>query len=592
VPDFLDVDADNDGIYDIYEAQATSGYVPPSGTDDDNDGIDNAYDDDDLNWGGAGAAGITPINTDTDTGNTSPDYLDTDSDGDNVPDMQEAWDSLDDGDSQPDAVSGSCSTDSDGDGYVDCFDSNDSDPAVWTTDVTPTTDDGTAGATASLGVDHTLANEVDDIFPNNASGNSNTEPDWRDLGNAACATATAIYAMTDAGTLHEWNLSNNKHESSANTGVIRATTLCAPIDGWYRFYNPLEPDHFLFAIQNGTNTVDLTQVIDYIEIEVEAAPVVSLGSDNGFAVMARSWKVVTKGSLDGSLNIRFYFTPTEYSDFTSAANNMYTNYLGGNLEMEWFKVANGVDYSQLPSSTNNLSNDAYTDLASNVNGRNDGQADSDPQGNSKNHIQFNGLTGFSGGTIGATMSGTLPVEWLEFLAKREGEIGLLSWATASETNADYFSIERSVDGNQFIPIGTEKASGTTSQISAYSFRDATLYHVAVERVYYRLRQIDLNGGFDYSNIVELKLDENRQTLWLNAMPIPASKVLRVEYSAIGKQASRLEVYTLTGTKLHSQSLINEQGEVEIVVESWAEGIYYLRLQGPKSQIVRKFEVAR
>ncbi|MFK7925242.1 MAG: hypothetical protein AB8H47_25025, partial [Bacteroidia bacterium] len=228
VPDFLDVDSDNDGIFDIYEAQATSGYVPPSGNDDDLDGIDNAYDDDDINFGGAGAAGISPTNTDVGSGDTTPDYLDTDSDGDGVPDMQEAWDSIDDGDSQPDAVSGSCSIDSDGDGYVDCFDSIDSDEDVWTTSVTPPNDDGTAGASISAGVDITANNKADDIFPNNANGNSTSEPDWRDVGNAVCASATTIYAMTDADTQYEWNASTQKHEIGLSTGVVRATALCEP----------------------------------------------------------------------------------------------------------------------------------------------------------------------------------------------------------------------------------------------------------------------------------------------------------------------------------------------------------------------------
>lgn len=181
VPDFLDVDSDNDGIYDIYEAQATVGYTPPTGNDDDSDGIDNAYDDDDSNFGGAGAAGIAPVNTDSGSGDAVPDYLDTDSDADNSSDRQEAWDALG-GDGLPDGVSGSCDTDSDGDGLVDCFDSNDSDASVWTAAVTPPNDDGTGGSTISTGINISASNDVSGIFPNNAGGSSLTEPDWRDDG--------------------------------------------------------------------------------------------------------------------------------------------------------------------------------------------------------------------------------------------------------------------------------------------------------------------------------------------------------------------------------------------------------------------------
>ncbi|MEM8886529.1 MAG: CshA/CshB family fibrillar adhesin-related protein [Bacteroidota bacterium] len=86
-PDHLDIDADGDGIVDNSEAQETDDYEAPSGIDDDRDGIDNTYDDDDANFGGSG---VDPEDTDTDS---TPDYLDEDSDGDLRPDNIEGHDS-------------------------------------------------------------------------------------------------------------------------------------------------------------------------------------------------------------------------------------------------------------------------------------------------------------------------------------------------------------------------------------------------------------------------------------------------------------------------------------------------------------------
>ncbi|MEM6803941.1 MAG: hypothetical protein AAF696_21225, partial [Bacteroidota bacterium] len=181
VPDFLDVDSDNDGLYDIYEAQASNSIIIPTGSDDDFDGVDNAFDDTDSNWGGGGEAGLVPINTDSGS-DSNPDYIDTDSDEDGWSDLREAWDSNTNPDGLPDGSSGSCTTDTDGDGYADCFDSNTSNSAVWTTYLTPPSDDGTGGSTTSAGVDITVANMLDDIFPNNADGSEIDEPDWRDFG--------------------------------------------------------------------------------------------------------------------------------------------------------------------------------------------------------------------------------------------------------------------------------------------------------------------------------------------------------------------------------------------------------------------------
>ncbi|PRX53152.1 gliding motility-associated C-terminal domain-containing protein [Flagellimonas meridianipacifica] len=125
-PDSLDIDSDDDGIPDNVEAQPTNGYVPPTGQDDDNDGLDNAYE-------GSGDEGLTPENTD---GEDEPDYLDDDSDNDLVADNNEGNDFNFDG--VPDQQFTGTDTDNDGldDGYEgsdvnDGYDVNDEidDPA-------------------------------------------------------------------------------------------------------------------------------------------------------------------------------------------------------------------------------------------------------------------------------------------------------------------------------------------------------------------------------------------------------------------------------------------------------------------------------
>ncbi|MEP2058824.1 MAG: gliding motility-associated C-terminal domain-containing protein [Maribacter litoralis] len=103
IPDFQDLDSDNDGIPDNVEAQSTSGYVAPSGTDGNDDGVDDTY-----------AGGLTPVNTD---GTDFPDYLDTDSDNDGIFDRIEGNDIDNDGVADISSIG-----DSDGDGLDDAFD--------------------------------------------------------------------------------------------------------------------------------------------------------------------------------------------------------------------------------------------------------------------------------------------------------------------------------------------------------------------------------------------------------------------------------------------------------------------------------------
>jgi gliding motility-associated-like protein len=107
IPDYLDIDSDDDGIPDNIEAQTTVGYIPPSGVDANDNGIDDAYENN-------GNLGLIPIDTD---GDGIPDYVDDDSDNDGVPDSTEAHDFDQDG--IPDVVWLGSDKDNDGldDGY-------------------------------------------------------------------------------------------------------------------------------------------------------------------------------------------------------------------------------------------------------------------------------------------------------------------------------------------------------------------------------------------------------------------------------------------------------------------------------------------
>lgn len=119
VPNFLDIDADGDGITDNVEAQLTNKYVLPLGTDTDQDGIDDAYDRDNSLF--HNNQGIIPLNTGADA---TPDYIDDDTDDDGRPDLIEGHDGNLDGvaDYTPTGI------DTDGDGLDDAFDLDNTGP--------------------------------------------------------------------------------------------------------------------------------------------------------------------------------------------------------------------------------------------------------------------------------------------------------------------------------------------------------------------------------------------------------------------------------------------------------------------------------
>ncbi len=127
LPNYLDMDSDDDGIPDVIESQETYSYISPAGTDSDNDGIDNAFDNNDGSFGGNSYNGLEPWDTDFDG---IPDFYDTDSDDDNFSDRNEGWDL--NGDGYVRAEDGETvyvgTTDSDNDGLLNEYDSDDANP--------------------------------------------------------------------------------------------------------------------------------------------------------------------------------------------------------------------------------------------------------------------------------------------------------------------------------------------------------------------------------------------------------------------------------------------------------------------------------
>lgn len=110
IADYLDIDSDNDGIPDNVEGQSTVGYIPPSLRDDNNNGLDDAYENN-------GNSGIIPEDTD---GDGLPDYVDIDSDNDNIPDAIEAHDHDQDGVPEVSLIG----SDKDNDGLDDGYEGN------------------------------------------------------------------------------------------------------------------------------------------------------------------------------------------------------------------------------------------------------------------------------------------------------------------------------------------------------------------------------------------------------------------------------------------------------------------------------------
>jgi predicted esterase/lysophospholipase L1-like esterase len=112
----------------------------------------------------------------------------------------------------------------------------------------------------------------------------------------------------------------------------------------------------------------------------------------------------------------------------------------------------------------------------------------------------------------------LPVEFLEVGHKLVPEGVLITWATASELNNSHFTVERGTGIDDFTPIGGVDGSGTTSSRHDYVFLDENPLSIA----YYRIKQTDFDGQFDYSKIIRVVYDESNQPEF-TVFPNPTSQ---------------------------------------------------------------------
>ncbi len=189
----------------------------------------------------------------------------------------------------------------------------------------------------------------------------------------------------------------------------------------------------------------------------------------------------------------------------------------------------------------------------------------------------------SDGTVLLTFSGSgttsvLPVELVSFDAFIKEDAISLQWETAVEINNAGFEIQRSRDGQQFELLGFVEGKGTTFDNQFYSFDDGTIS--ANEIYYYRLKQIDYDGQFEYSDIISGLLKSINQTPLGKFYPNPTSGNVSLEYTNTNSKNLVLTVFNDMGEVMTSikKSPIKGTSVLDINFSSLSTGIYFVKLQ--------------
>jgi sugar lactone lactonase YvrE len=172
----------------------------------------------------------------------------------------------------------------------------------------------------------------------------------------------------------------------------------------------------------------------------------------------------------------------------------------------------------------------------------------------------------------------LPVELLSFTANVQDKQVTLNWKTASELNNNGFEVQKSVENSGFVTIGFIKGAGTTSLQQEYSFTDKNL---SGGKCFYRLKQIDFDGTYEYSAEIEVNVVNPDEYLLLNNYPNPFNPSTKIGYYL--KEKTDVKVIIMNSLGEEIAVLVNgiqEEGfhELEFNALNLSSGIYFYTLK--------------
>ncbi|KAB2909868.1 MAG: T9SS type A sorting domain-containing protein [Ignavibacteriales bacterium] len=137
----------------------------------------------------------------------------------------------------------------------------------------------------------------------------------------------------------------------------------------------------------------------------------------------------------------------------------------------------------------------------------------------------------------------IPVQLSSFTATADKNTVQLAWATATETNADQFIVQRKSGSDDWAEVGTVKASGTSTTTKNYTFTERNL---AAGKYSYRLKQVDFDGTFELFDAVEVEVGTPTVFDLSQNYPNPFNPATRIEFSIPTPTNVTLEVYDISG----------------------------------------------
>jgi hypothetical protein len=357
-----------------------------------------------------------------------------------------------------------------------------------------------------------------------------------------------------------------------STNVITNDTMncftCSITDGnTYTFFD--YQGYLVCKIQDLTNSFDLASTEVCIRRPVPNTSPTPRVITNGFGdlmpYLQRYWSIkpVLATAPDALAKVTLYFTAAEYNNlFIGALSSPYAFVNVGDLRVSKFPGGGGLSF----------------DGPDNIIGQNNrpGGEDIVYQGFGGSHPNWTQpvFATFAGNGIDYEVSFTidefstfyihpvrypyevLPVELVSFTGTNIGAKNRLEWITASERNTEKFIVEKSIDGINWFYVGEKPAAGNSSSQLTYELFDD---YPVVGNNYYRLKIIDLDATYKYSQIINIPIDASAVNGIVGAYPNPTNGEFTVVIASSVNQNTNILVYDVLGQIVRNVDVELTQG---------------------------------
>ncbi len=247
----------------------------------------------------------------------------------------------------------------------------------------------------------------------------------------------------------------------------------------------------------------------------------------------------------------------------------YTINTGGADECRLWVLNSGVPLTEIAAGTPEVTNNA-------TNGQDLIDAIALRQGSQAYSVIVDGIR------VSTQWGDLVPVEFTSFTAVTNNGDVVLNWSTASELNNSGFEVQRSYTGSNFNTVGFVTGHGTTTETKTYSFVDANL---SSGNYTYRLKQVDFNGTFEYSDEVNIDVTAPAQFDLAQNYPNPFNPSTRIDFSLAVDSKVSLKVFNVLGqevSNLLNGNLAAGSHQLNFDASALNSGVYLYRIEAPDS----------